>query len=77
MPRKDLIVHVRANSESATPEEMENRADEYLAREHNSLRDLNRSLKRIMGKRCDLSIGHRSDGQAGYAIRLRLPLKWR
>lgn len=74
---KDLIVHVRANSESATPEEMENRADEYLAREHNSLRDLNRSLKRIMGKRCDLSIGHRSDGQAGYAIRLRLPLKWR
>ena len=56
---------------------MENRADEYLAREHSSLRDLNRSLKRVMGKRCDLSIGPREDGQPGYAIRLRLPLKWR
>lgn len=74
---KDLTVHVLANSESVTPEEMENRADEYLARENTSLRDLNRSLKRIMGKRCDLSIGQRNDGQAGYAIRLKLPLKWR
>ena len=63
--------------ESGSPEEMENRADEYLAREHSSLRDLNRSLKRVMGKRCDLSIGPREDGQPGYAIRLRLPLKWR
>ena len=74
---KDLLVQVQANSESVTPEEMENRADEYLAKEHVSLRDLNRSLKRVMGKRCDLTIGHRSDGQAGYAIRLKLPLKWR
>ncbi len=74
---KDLLVMVRANSESVTPEEMENRADEYLSREHTSLRDLNRSLKRLMGKRCELSIGHRSDGQAGYAVRLKLPLKWR
>jgi len=74
---KDLIVHVLANSEGVTPEEMECRAEEYLSREHNSLRDLNRSLKRIMGKRCDLSVGHRSDGQPGYAVRLRLPLKWR
>ena len=74
---KDLLVLVQANSESVSPEEMENRADEYLAREHSSLRDLNRSLKRVMGKRCDLSIGPREDGQPGYAIRLRLPLKWR
>ena len=74
---KDLIVCVQANSESAAPEEMENRADEYLARENSSLRDLNRSLKRLMGKRCELSIGHRNDGQAGFAFRLRLPLKWR
>lgn len=74
---KDLLVQVRANSESVGPEELENRADEYLARENSSLRDLNRSLKRVMGKRCDLSIGHRGDGQPGYAIRLRLPLKWR
>ena len=74
---KDLLVSVLVNSESVTPEEMENRADDYLARENNSLRDLNRSLKRVMGKRCDLSIGRRSDGQNGYAIRLKLPLKWR
>ena len=74
---KDLLVSVLANSENTTPEEMENRADEYLARENNSLRDLNRSLKRVMGKRCDLSICRRNDGQAGYAIRLKLPLKWR
>lgn len=74
---KDLLVLVQANSESVGPEEMENRADEYLARENSSLRDLNRSLKRVMGKRCDLSIGPRGDGQPGYAIRLRLPLKWR
>lgn len=74
---KDLLVSVLVNSESVTPEEMENRADDYLARENNSLRDLNRSLKRVMGKRCDLSIGRRNDGQNGYAIRLKLPLKWR
>lgn len=74
---KDLIVHVQANSESAAPEEMENRADAYLAKDRGSLRDLNRSLKRVIGKRCDLSIGHRNDGQAGFAFRLRLPLKWR
>lgn len=74
---KDLLVLVQASSESVGPEEMENRADEYLAREHSSLRDLNRSLKRVMGKRCELSIGPREDGQPGYAIRLRLPLKWR
>ncbi len=74
---KDLLVLVQANSESVGPEEMENRADEYLSREHSSLRDLNRSLKRVMGKRCDLSIGHRGDGQPGYAVRLKLPLKWR
>ena len=74
---KDLLVLIQANTESAGPEEMENRADEYLARENSSLRDLNRSLKRVMGKRCDLSISHRGDGQPGYAIRLRLPLKWR
>ena len=74
---KDLIVHVQANSESAAPEEMENRADAYLAKNRGSLRDLNRSLKRVIGKRCDLSIGHRNDGQAGFAFRLRLPLKWR
>lgn len=74
---KDLLVLVQANSESVGPEEMENRADEYLAREHSSLRDLNRSLKRVMGKRCELSIGPRGDGQPGYAIRLRMPLKWR
>ena len=74
---KDLLVLVQANSESVGPEEMENRADEYLSREHSSLRDLNRSLKRVMGKRCDLSIGHRGDGQPGYAVRLKRPLKWR
>lgn len=74
---KDLLVLIQANTESAGPEEMENRADEYLARENSSLRDLNRSLKRVMGKRCDLSISRRGDGQPGYAIRLRLPLKWR
>ena len=74
---KGLLVLVQANSESVGPEEMENRADEYLARENSSLRDLNRSLKRLMGKRCELSIGHRGDGQTGYAIRLKLPLKWR
>ena len=74
---KDLLVLIQANSESVGPEELENRADEYLARENSSLRDLNRSLKRVMGKRCDLSIGHREDGQPGYAIRLKLPLKWR
>ena len=74
---KDLLVLVQANSESVGPEEMENRADEYLSRGHSSLRDLNRSLKRIMGKRCELSVGQRGDGQAGYAIRLKLPLKWR
>lgn len=74
---KDLLVLVQANSESVGPEEMENRADEYLSREHSSLRDLNRSLKRVMGKRCDLSIGHREDGQPGYTVRLKLPLKWR
>ena len=74
---KDLLVLVQANSESVGPEEMENRADEYLSREHSSLRDLNRSLKRVMGKRCDLSIGHRGDGQPGFAVRLKLPLKWR
>ncbi len=73
---KDLLVLVQVNSESATPEEMENRADEYLSREHTSLRELNRSLKRVMGKRCELSIGRRGDGQPGYAIRLKLPLKW-
>ena len=74
---KDLLVSILANSENGTPEEMENRANEYLARENNSLRDLNRSLKRVMGKRCDLSIGRREDGQAGCAVRLKLPLKWR
>lgn len=74
---KDLHILVQANSESVGPEEMENRADEYLAREHSSLRDLNRSLKRVMGKRCELTVGRREDGQAGYAIRLKLPLKWR
>ena len=74
---KDLLVLVQANSESVGPEELENRADEYLAREHSSLRDLNRSLKRVMGKRCELSVGRREDGQPGYAVRLKLPLKWR
>ena len=74
---KDLLVLVQANSESVGPEELENRADEYLAREHSSLRDLNRSLKRVMGKRCELSVGRRGDGQPGYAVRLKLPLKWR
>ena len=74
---KDLLVVVQANSESVGPEELENRADEYLAREHSSLRDLNRSLKRVMGKRCELSASRRGDGRPGYAIRLRLPLKWR
>ena len=74
---KDLLLLVQVNAESVTPEEMENRADAYLAREHNSLRDLNRSLKRVMGKRCELSIGARGGGAAGYAFRLRLPLKWR
>lgn len=74
---KDLLLVVQVNAESVTPEEMENRADAYLVREHNSLRDLNRSLKRVMGKRCELSIGARGDGEAGYAFRLRLPLKWR
>lgn len=74
---KDLLVLIQANGASATPEEMENRADAYLAREQNSLRDLNRSLKRVVGKRCDLSIAPRGDGEPGYAFRLRLPLKWR
>ena len=74
---KDLLVLVQVNAESVAPEEMENRADAYLAREHSSLRDLNRSLKRVMGKRCELSVGPRGDGGAGYAFRLRLPLKWR
>lgn len=73
---KDLLVQVQANSESVGPEELEDRADGYLAREHSSLRDLNRSLKRVMGKRCELSVCRRGDGQPGYSIRLRLPLKW-
>lgn len=74
---KDLLLQIQVNAQSATPEEMENRADAYLAREHSTLRDLNRSLKRVVGKRCDLSIGPRNGGEAGYAFRLRLPLKWR
>lgn len=74
---KDLLLQIQANAESVSPEEMENRADAYLAKGHSSLRDLNRSLKRVMGKRCELSIGPRGDGEAGYAFRLRLPLKWR
>lgn len=74
---KDLLLRIQANAESVTPEEMENRADAYLAREQSSLRDLNRSLKRVVGKRCDLSAAPRDDGEAGYAFWLRLPLKWR
>ncbi len=73
---KDLLVLVRTNSEGIGPEELESRADEYLARGHTSLRELNRNLKRVMGKRCELSVGKRGDGQAGYVIRLKLPLKW-
>jgi len=73
---RDLLVLVRTNSEGFGPEELESRADEYLARGRTSLRELNRNLKRVMGKRCELSIGQRGDGQAGYVIRLKLPLKW-
>jgi len=73
---KDLLVLVRTNSEGFGPEELESRADEYLSRGRTSLRELNRNLKRVMGKRCELSICQRGDGQAGCVIRLKLPLKW-
>ena len=74
---KELLLHILSNSGGVTPEEMESRADAYLMKEHSSLRDLNRNLKRVMGKGCDLSVGRRSDGQTGCDIRLRLPMKWR
>jgi len=74
---KDLLVLVRTDGEGVSPEDLESRADECLSRGHTSLRELNRNLKRVMGKRCELSVGQRGDGQPGGVIRLKLPLKWR
>lgn len=73
---KDLVVCLQCSSGSVTPEEMEGRTDAYLAQAGGSLRELNRNLKRVIGKRCELSVGHRDDGGTGFAFRLRLPLKW-
>lgn len=72
---EDLLIQVLSNSETMTPEEIEAQASGPFEKERFSLRDSDRSLKRVMGKRYGLSVGARKDGRAGYAIRFKLPLK--
>jgi len=72
---EDLLIQVLSNNESVAPEELEAQVSGPFEKDRFSLRDSDRSLKRVIGKRYGLSVGQRKDGRAGYAIRFKLPLK--
>ncbi len=71
----DVIVRVVSNNEGITLEEMNAQVGASSQEEGFSLHDSDRSLKRIFGKRCGLSVSPREDGKAGYMVSFRLPQK--
>lgn len=71
----DVIIQVISNNEGITLEEMNAQVDASSQDESFSLHDSDRSLKRIFGKRCGLSVSPRKDGKAGYMVSFRLPQK--
>ncbi len=71
----DLLIQILSSSETLTIEEIEAQTSGPFEREHFSLRDSDRNLKRTFGKRYGLSVGERKDGRGGYAVRFKLPLK--
>lgn len=73
--RGDVLIQVVSDNGEMTLEEMNARVGDYSQEEGFSLRDSDRSLKRIFGKQYGLSVRARKDGQAGHAICFRLPQK--
>lgn len=71
----DVIVQVISNNEGISLEEMNAQVDASSQDDNFSLHDSDRSLKRIFGKRCGLSVSPRKDGRAGYMVSFRLPQK--
>ncbi len=73
--RGDVLIQVVSDNGEMTLEEMNARVGDYSQGEGFSLRDSDRSLKRIFGKQYGLSVRARKDGQAGHTICFRLPQK--
>lgn len=71
----DVLVQVLSNRESMILEDMDAQADNSDQEEEFSLHDSDRSLKRIFGRRCGISVGPRKDGKAGQMLCFRLPQK--
>ncbi|MCI9474483.1 MAG: histidine kinase [Flavonifractor sp.] len=72
---EDLLLQILSNNEAVTMEELEAQTSGPFEKEHFSLRDTDRNLKRTFGKRYGLWAEPRKDGRPGCAVRFKLPLK--
>ena len=73
--RGNVLIQVISDNEGMTLEEMNARLGDLSQEDGFSLRDSDRSLKRIFGKQYGLSIRSRKDDQAGYMVCFYLPQK--
>ncbi len=74
-PGGGILMRIVSDNEAMALEEMYARPEDDLQEENFTLRDSDRNLKRLFGKRCGLFIGPRRDGQEGHELCFRLPRK--